>query len=165
MKTPSTPSDVPRPVDQPSIKIWYTCQARISSYAPFTLTKKVRKGVKSVKPAHLNSMSASDEDPEHTILWPMFFADHRPGRCSTFTIRRHRIWSSPCMRVLFTVLILVGAATGAAAAVAAAAALAPDLLSCATLAQACARGYCCCSCSSSSSSHVCDKWLGPGRRD
>ena len=106
-------------------------------------------------------MSASDEDPEHTILWPMFFAGHRPGRCSTFTIRRHRIWSSPCMRVLFTVLLLVGAA----AAVAAAAALAPDLLSCATLAQACARGYCCCSCSSSSSSHVCDKWLGPGRRD
>ena len=33
---------------------------------PFTLTKKVRKGVKSVKPAHLNSMPASDEDPEHT---------------------------------------------------------------------------------------------------
>ena len=81
--------------------------------------------------------------------------------CSTFTIRRHRIWSSPCMRVLFTVLLLVGAA----AAVAAAAALAPALLSCATLAQACARSCCCCSCSSSSSSHVCDKWLGPGRRD
>ena len=76
-------------------------------------------------------------------------------------IRRHRIWSSPCMRVLFTVLLLVGAA----AAVAAAAALAPALLSCATLAQACARSCCCCSCSSSSSSHVCDKWLGPGRRD
>ena len=67
MKTPSTPSDVPRPVDQPSIKIWYTCQARISSYAPFTLTKKVRKGVKSVKPALLNSMPASDEDAERTI--------------------------------------------------------------------------------------------------
>ena len=65
------------------------------------------------------------------------------------------------MRVLFTVLLLVGAA----AAVAAAAALAPALLSCATLAQACARSCCCCSCSSSSSSHVCDKWLGPGRRD
>ena len=28
--------------------------------------KKVRKGVKGVKPAHLNSMPASDEDPEHT---------------------------------------------------------------------------------------------------
>jgi len=39
METPSTPTDAPRPV---------------------------RKGVKSVKPAHLNSMSASDEDPEHT---------------------------------------------------------------------------------------------------
>ena len=128
---------------------------------PFYAHKKGAKSVKSVKPAHLNSMLASDEDPEHTILWPMFFAGHRPGRCSTFTIRRHRIWSSPCMRVLFTVLLLVGAA----AAVAAAAALAPALLSCATLAQACARSCCCCSCSSSSSSHVCDKWLGPGRRD
>ena len=52
-----------------------------------------------------------------------------------------------------------------AAAVAVAAALAPALFSCATLAQACARSCCCCSCSSSSSSHVCDKWLGPGRRD
>ncbi len=28
--------------------------------------KKVRKGVKGVKPAHLNSMPASDEDPENT---------------------------------------------------------------------------------------------------
>ena len=72
------------------------CRARISSYVRFTITKKVRKGVKSVKPAHLNSMPASDEDPEHTILWPMFLAGQRPGRCSTFTIRRHRIWSSPC---------------------------------------------------------------------
>ena len=108
MKKPITPSDVSKPVDQPSIITWYTCRARISSYAPFTLTKKVRKGVKSVKPAHLNSMPASDEDPEHTILWPMFFAGQSPGRCSTFTIRRHRIWSSPCMRVLFTVLLLVG---------------------------------------------------------
>ena len=66
MKKPITPSDVSKPVDQPSIITWYTCRARISSYAPFTLTKKVRKGVKSVKPAHLNSMPASDEDPEHT---------------------------------------------------------------------------------------------------
>ena len=32
----------------------------------FTLTTKVRKGVQSVKPAHLNSTPASDEDPEHT---------------------------------------------------------------------------------------------------
>ena len=66
MKTPSTPSDVPRPVDQPSIKIWYTCRARISRYARITLTKKVRKGVKRVKPAQLNSMPASDEDAVYT---------------------------------------------------------------------------------------------------
>jgi hypothetical protein len=71
MKTPSTPSDVPRPVDQPSIIIWYTCRARISRYSPFTppstRTNWVRKGVNSVEPAHLNVMPASDEDPEHTI--------------------------------------------------------------------------------------------------
>ena len=40
--------------------------ARISSYTPSTVTNSVLKGVKGVKPAHLNSMSASDEDPEHT---------------------------------------------------------------------------------------------------
>jgi hypothetical protein len=61
------PSDVSRPVDQPSIIISYTCQARISSYASCTRTKKVRKGAKSVKPAHLYAMSACDEDAEHTI--------------------------------------------------------------------------------------------------
>ena len=66
MRTPSTPPDAPQPVDQLWIITWYTCPPRISSYAPFRLTKKVRKGVKSVKPAHLNSMPASDEDPEHT---------------------------------------------------------------------------------------------------
>ena len=60
-------SDVSRPVDQPSIIISYTCQARISSYASCKHTKKVRKGAKSVKPAHLYAMSACDEDAEHTI--------------------------------------------------------------------------------------------------
>jgi len=34
---------------------------------PSTLTKKVRKGVKSVKPAHLYVMPACDEDAECTI--------------------------------------------------------------------------------------------------
>ena len=64
METPSTPTDAPRPVDQLWIITWYTCPPRISSYAPFTFTKKVRKGVKSVKPSHLNSMPpASDGDP------------------------------------------------------------------------------------------------------
>jgi hypothetical protein len=67
METPSTPTDAPRPVDQLWIITWYTCPPRISSYAPFTFTKKVRKGVKSVKPSHLNSMPpASDGDPEYT---------------------------------------------------------------------------------------------------
>ena len=66
MKKTTAPTDVSRLVDQPSIIIWYPCQTSISSYASFTLTKKVRKGVKGVKPAHLNSMPASDEDPEHT---------------------------------------------------------------------------------------------------
>ena len=43
------------------------CQARISSYVPFYSQKKVGKGVKSVKPAHLYVMPACDEDAEHTI--------------------------------------------------------------------------------------------------
>ena len=42
------------------------CLPRISSYARITLTKKVRKGVKGLKPAHLNSMAASDEDAVYT---------------------------------------------------------------------------------------------------
>ena len=67
MKTPITPTDAPRPVDHLWIIPWYTFRARISSYASFTFTKKVRKGVSSVKPAHLNSTPPSDEDPEHTI--------------------------------------------------------------------------------------------------
>jgi hypothetical protein len=92
------------------------------------------------------------------MLWPVFFPGQRPGRCSTFTICRNRICSSLCTRVLITVLLLVGAA-------AAAAALAPALLSFAILPQALVGSCCCCCCCSSSSFHVCDKWLGPGRRD
>jgi hypothetical protein len=43
METPSTPTDAPRPVDQLWIITWYTCPPRISSYAPFTFTKKVTR--------------------------------------------------------------------------------------------------------------------------
>ncbi len=38
---------------------------------PLLHSSVVRKGVNSVKPAHLNSMLPSDEDPEHTIRHAM----------------------------------------------------------------------------------------------
>ena len=113
METPSTPTDAPRPVRKgvKSVKPAHLNSMSASDedpehtngrpatrrptldhnmvyvpgknlkLRPIYAHKKGAKGVKSVKPAHLNSMPASDEDPEHTILWPMFFAGQRPGRC------------------------------------------------------------------------------------
>jgi hypothetical protein len=66
MKTLSTPSDTPSPVDPPQITIWYSTN---SSFGPFTLTKlgRFEKVFNCREQARLNLMQVCDEDTEHTI--------------------------------------------------------------------------------------------------